>query len=70
MAVWNKASGNVKGHGGYHGFSEGERNYFNVHEAKDSLWDRLLLHLLDVFDPFSMKLQNNCSQLLDKLLAK
>jgi len=28
---------------------------FNVHEAKDSLWDRLFLHL-DVFGLFSMKL--------------
>lgn len=29
-----------------------ERNYFNVQEAKDSLWDRLLLHLVDVFGFF------------------
>lgn len=43
-----------------------ERNYFNVHEAKNSLWDRLPLHLLDVFGLFSVKLQNKCSKLLDK----
>ena len=49
---------------------EREKNYFNIHQGKDNVWDRLLLHLLDVFDPFSVKLQNKCSQLLDKPLAK
>lgn len=43
---------------------------YNIHEVKDSLWDKLLVHLLVVFSAFSVKLQNKCSQLLDKLLAK
>jgi hypothetical protein len=40
---------------------------FNVHEAKNSLWDRLFFHLYFVFGPFSVMFYNNRSQLLNKL---
>jgi len=43
---------------------------FNVHEAKNSLWDRLLLYLTLVFGPFPVKFYNEHSQLIDKLFAE
>jgi hypothetical protein len=47
-----------------------KESIFNVHEAKNSLWDRLFFHLAFVFGPFPVKFYNNRSQLLNKLFAE
>jgi hypothetical protein len=47
-----------------------KESIFNVHEATNSLWDRLFFHLTFVFGPFPVKFYNNRSQLLNTLFAE
>jgi hypothetical protein len=47
-----------------------KESIFNLHEAKNSLLDRLFFHLAFVFGPFPVKFYNNRSQLLNKLFAE
>jgi hypothetical protein len=55
---------------GFYFLERKKESIFNVHEAKNSLWDRLLFHLAFAFGPFLVKFYNNRSQLLNKLFAE